>query len=286
MGPSGRARAAGGPPIACPKRRCLQQQRGAMAMTRVSDRPVPKVSAGSLLAASAWIVVAVCSAQCLAAQGPGEKAQTAAHEKPKPKKEQFGYQWKSLFDGKTLKGWKVPKFGGDGEVKVESGEIVLGMGDPMTGITWAGDFPRMNYEVTLEGKRTKGIDFFCSTTFPVGKDPCSFIVGGWAGTVVGLSCVDWYDASDNATSRFMAFKDNQWYKIRIRVSDKKIECWIDDEKMVDLVYKNHKISIRDEMELCRPFGIATWCTEGRIRNIRVRRLRPEEVAEIPERPEQ
>jgi len=190
-----------------------------------------------------------------------------------------------MFDGKTLKGWKVPRFGGDGEVAVKDGTIVLGMGDPMTGITWTGGLLQNNYEVQLEAKRTQGIDFFATTTFPIGKDSCSFVVGGWAGTVVGLSCVDYYDASDNITSKFMAFKDDQWYAIRIRVSDKKVECWIDDEKMVDLLREGHKFDIRMEVDLCRPFGIATYCTEGVLRNIRVRQLKPEEVAKIAEEAE-
>jgi hypothetical protein len=55
--------------------------------------------------------------------------------------------------------------------------------------------------------------------------------------------------------------------------------------MVDLVHTERKISIRDEVDLCRPFGIATWCTEGRVRNLRIRRLTPEEVKEIPDKPE-
>jgi hypothetical protein len=209
-----------------------------------------------------------------AAEAPAgaEKSEKSAKEDP--------YAWKSMFDGKTLKGWKVPVFGGDGEVAVKEGAIVLGMGDPMTGVTWAGKLPRDNYEVTLEAKRTEGIDFFATTTFPIGKEPCSFVVGGWAGTVVGLSCVDYYDASDNITSQFMAFKDNQWYRVRIRVSKPKVECWIDDEKMVDLVREGHKFGIRDEVDLCRPFGVSTYMTEGVLRKIRIRRLKPEEVAEI------
>ncbi len=213
-----------------------------------------------------------------AAEPGAKEAPLKVKEKPATKKDPFA--WKTMFDGKTLKGWKVPKFGGDGEVTVKDGTIILGMGDPMTGITWAGELPRDNYEVTLEGKRTKGYDFFCTTTFPVGKDPCSFVVGGWAGTVVGLSCVDWYDASDNITSGFMSFEDNKWYKVRIRVSEKKIECWIDDDQKVDLPRKGHKFSIRDEVDLCRPFGICTWMTEGVVRNVKIRKLKPEEVAAI------
>ena len=37
---------------------------------------------------------------------------------------------------------------------------------------------------------------------------------------LGLSNVDFYDASDNITTQFMAFDDNKWYKFRIRVSDR------------------------------------------------------------------
>ena len=39
-------------------------------------------------------------------------------------------------DGKTLAGWKSTEFGGEGEVSVVDGAIVLEMGNNMTGITW------------------------------------------------------------------------------------------------------------------------------------------------------
>jgi hypothetical protein len=215
-----------------------------------------------------------------------QKAEKAAKTAERPAKKKDPFAWRKMFDGKTLKDWKVPVFGGDGEVTVKKGTVILGMGDPMTGITYTGELPRDNYEVTLEAMRTQGYDFFATTTFPVGKDPCSFVVGGWAGTVVGLSCVDYYDASDNITSQFKMFKDKQWYKIRIRVSTTKVECWIDKEKMVDLVRGNHKFGIRDEVDLCRPFGISSYITEGVLRNLRIRRLKPDEVAAIAKEAEQ
>src|SRR5438552_16448973 len=60
--------------------------------------------------------------------------------------------WTSLFNGKSLAGWKEANFGGEGEVHVEGGAIVMEQGNDMTGVTFAGkDFPRMDYEVTLEG---------------------------------------------------------------------------------------------------------------------------------------
>jgi len=184
------------------------------------------------------------------------------------------FAWKDLFDGKTFKGWKAPHFGAEGEVYVKDGAAVMETGSSMTGITYTGKVPRDNYEISLEGKRLAGSDFFCTTTFPVGKDPCTLVVGGWGGTVVGLSSVDFYDASDNSTSSFREFKDNQWYRFRIRVTPQKIQCWIDDDQVVDQERKGHKFSIRDEVELCKPLGISTWETTGAVRNIRIRQLKP------------
>lgn len=192
-------------------------------------------------------------------------------------KAQDKYQWKPLFDGKTLKGWKVPDFGGQGKVEVKDGAILIAMGDSMSGITYTGEVPKIDYEIALEAKRTQGNDFFATTTFPVGDTHASFVVGGWGGTVVGISSIDHFDASENPTTKFLSFKDNQWYKLRIRVTQQKIECWIDDEQMVDFETKDHKISIRIECDLCRPLGIATWCTGAAVRNIRLRQLTPEEA---------
>jgi hypothetical protein len=184
---------------------------------------------------------------------------------------------KALFDGKSLTGWKATNFGGEGDVEVKDGTIVMEQGADMTGITFAGaDLPKMDYELTLEGKRLKGNDFFCTTTFPVGDSHCSLVVGGWAGSVVGLSSIDGKDASENATKKLLGFKLGQWYRIRIRVTQDRIAAWIDDKPVVDAIIKGKKISIRAECELCKPLGIATWRTTGAVRDIRVRSLTDDE----------
>ena len=180
---------------------------------------------------------------------------------------------KPLFDGKTLGGWKETNFGGEAEVEVEDGAFRLGLGEPMTGITFAGkDFPKQNFEVRFEAKRLLGNDFFCTTTFPVGDTHCSLVVGGWAGTVVGLSNIDGKDASENATKSIRNFKKDQWYQVRIRVTEKKIRAWIDADQVVDAELAGKKISIRPECDLCRPFGIATWRTASAIRKVELRTL--------------
>ncbi len=74
----------------------------------------------------------------------------------------------SLFDGQSLGDWEKTDFFGQGEVSVKNQTIVLHEGQDMTGITWAGELLRMNYELQLEAKRVSGSDFFCGLTVPVG----------------------------------------------------------------------------------------------------------------------
>ncbi|MBE3087056.1 MAG: hypothetical protein IMZ64_12665, partial [Bacteroidetes bacterium] len=127
-----------------------------------------------------------------------------------------------LFDGKSLQGWEITNFGPQGPVYVSGGEIILGAGDGCTGIPWKGDFPTSDYEVTLDAMRVNGNDFFCGMTFPVGKDPCSLIIGGWGGTTVGLSSINGIDASENSTTTLMKFEKEHWYHIYLCVTETQI----------------------------------------------------------------
>jgi hypothetical protein len=192
--------------------------------------------------------------------------------------------WRKLFDGKTLEGWKACDFYGAGKVHVKDGALVMEKGKLMTGVTFSkGGFPKMDYEVTLEGKKVAGDDFFCTTTFPVGDSFCSLVVGGWSGTVVGLSSVDFMDASMNETRKDKEFEAGRWYRVRIRVSQKRIEAWIDREQVVDLDTTDRRLSIRTECNACRPFGIATYETTGAVRDVRVRSLTDAEKKALAEK---
>ena len=176
-----------------------------------------------------------------------------------------------LFNGKTLDGWEITNFGPQGPVYVSGNEIILGMGEGCTGITWEKAFPRTGYEVSLDAMRIAGNDFFCGITFPVGKNPCTLIIGGWGGTTVGLSSIDGKDASKNETTTLHNFDKNRWYHIRLLVTDEFIKSWIDSTKVIDFTPGNKKLSIRPEVELSRPFGIASWNTTAAIRNIHLQR---------------
>jgi hypothetical protein len=183
----------------------------------------------------------------------------------------------NLFDGRTLGQWKKTAFGGEGDVEVSDGRIVIDAGNPLSGIHWTGQHPRMNYELTLEAMRVSGSDFFCGLTFPVGNDSCSFICGGWGGGVVGLSSLDGSDASENETTKYQEFESGRWYKIRLRVTDGKIGAWIDNMQMVDVDTADKRISVRIEVDLSRPLGVATYNTAAALRNVKLTRL-PEQQA--------
>jgi hypothetical protein len=178
----------------------------------------------------------------------------------------------SLFNGETLDGWKITQYGTEGPVLVSDGKLVLNYGDGCTGVTWEKDFPKVNYEVTLEARKTVGNDFFCGITFPVNDEFCSLIVGGWGGPVVGLSSIDGLDAGDNETKILKKFEKDTWYNIKLQVNSEKITVWIDDEKMIDFSYSGRRLSLRAEVELSKPFGLFTWQTTGEIRKIRMQRL--------------
>jgi hypothetical protein len=181
--------------------------------------------------------------------------------------------WQPLFDGKTLTNWQPSKFSGEGAVKAENGQIVLETGRSLTGITWSGpELPTTNYELALQAMRVEGSDFFAGITFPVDDSFCSLILGGWGGSVIGLSSINSEDASQNATSQSRDFESGRWYNVRIRVTPAKIEVWLDDQQIINQDLKGNRITIRIEMEPSRPLGIASWKTKAALRDIRLRRL--------------
>ncbi len=188
--------------------------------------------------------------------------------------------WTLLLDGSSLAGWRVLDefdFSGHGPVTVEDGAVILEAGEPMTGIAWTGqgrdvDLPRDGYELRLEAKRLEGSDFYCGLTFPVAEQQCTLIVGGWGGSVVGLSNVDDLNASENETTTGIDVEDDRWYAIRLRVTAASIEVWIDDERVIELDRPGRRFDIWIQQEPAKPLGVVTYFTKAAIRNVRVRRV--------------
>jgi acyl-CoA thioesterase-1 len=204
------------------------------------------------------VVAAISEALGIAA--PSAAAKPAADE-----------GWQPMFDGKSLAGWKVTDFAGHGEVRVENNAIRMEAGSALTGVTIATKPPTMNFEIAYEAMKISGSDFFASLTFPFDKTHCTYVLGGWGGAVLGISSIDGADASENETTKFLKFDNNRWYRVRVRVTPGRIQGWLDDEQLVNLETKDHKISMRSgEIEENVPLGLATWQTTGLVRNLRWR----------------
>lgn len=180
--------------------------------------------------------------------------------------------WIPLFDGQSLKGWNETPFRGRGKVSVQDGTISIGKGH-LTGITWAGEFPKSNYEIRFEAARIDGSDFFAGITFPVNDSFCSWINGGWGGSVVGLSSLDGNDASENDTSTVRDFEKGRWYAFRLAVTGVRIQGWIDGRLIIDADIRGRDVSLRPgEIDLSTPLGFATYSTVAALRKIEYRPL--------------
>lgn len=182
-------------------------------------------------------------------------------------------EWRALFDGKSLAGWRVNDFYKPGAVEVKDGQLILGSGNCLTGVSYTNTLPKTDYEVTLEAKKTSGHDFFCGLTVLVQDSYCSLIVGGWGGSLVGISCIDRMNASENETTSSKTFEMDHWYRIRFRVTTQRLEAWIDDEKVVNVLLAGKTISMRPgEIESAAPFGIASYETTAVIREFKIRNV--------------
>lgn len=186
--------------------------------------------------------------------------------------------WKPMLTKELREKWNNTNFGGEGKIEWKENEVLLDFGFPMTGLNFTGEFPTDGFEIEMEANRLDGSDFLCGLTFPVGKGFCSYIGGGWGGTLVGLSCVDYNDAANNSTTQFFDFQNKKWYKFRVRVDAKNITCWIDDKEICKQEREGHEFQVRSEVNASRPMGIAVYQSRVSVRNLRYRVLEDDEKA--------
>jgi hypothetical protein len=187
-----------------------------------------------------------------------------------------------LFDGKSLDDWEERDAGGSGSVELRDDVMVIGTGESITGVVYKkkDKLPATNYELSLETQRLDGLDFFCGLTFPVGdlKTCMTLVLGGWGGSVTGLSSIDGLDASENSTGHYRRFDDKKWYRIKVRVTPENVSVWSNDEKIIDCDIAGKKVGLRaGPIEDYAPLSVTTYQTTGAIRNMRVKTLPPKEA---------
>lgn len=168
--------------------------------------------------------------------------------------------------------WTSAAFDYSGAVDITDSLVTLNRGGYLTGITWTGPVPRMNYEINLDTKRLEGLDFFCGLTFPFGDSHSSLIIGGWGGYTTGISSINGIDASENGTANAILFEENTWYHIRLQVSPQHIQAWVDDRKIVDLDTTGKIIGLRRDVDASIPLSLMTYNTTGAMKNMTLMRF--------------
>lgn len=170
--------------------------------------------------------------------------------------------------------WKPAEIEKCGAAKVAANEAVLDAGEPITGLRfehWQKEsLPLQDYTITCEAMRVEGRDFFAAITFPVRSIDtcCTFVAGGWGGALTGISSIDGMDAADNETRSEQKFANGKWHRLKIEVRADKLTAWIDDRLVLGASIQNRRLSLRPgDIEKCAPFGLATYATKGRVRNL-------------------
>ena len=172
-----------------------------------------------------------------------------------------------LFNGKDLSGWKnAYSDAGGGAVKaLSNGVVECGIGDPLSGLVYTNTPPTMNYELSLEGMRTEGSDFFIALTIPVTTNCCTVVIGGWGGSLCGISSVDYLDASENQWSESKNLENNRWYRLRVRVTPGVLQVFLNDTLYGARVEygESSRLSLRfGDIDKTKPLGLATYCTRA------------------------
>jgi hypothetical protein len=178
-----------------------------------------------------------------------------------------------LFDGSSLGQFVSTDFGGQGEVTVHDGRLQLGIGNPLTGVTWTGPLPPREYELEVTSRREDGSDFFCGLTFPVGDSHLTLVLGGWGGSVCGLSSLNGLDAAHNDTRRTRYFAPGRDYTASVCVTRERVVVTLDAERFLDVELAGRECGLRPEVLLSRPLGLASFLTVASVRSCRWRELK-------------
>lgn len=160
--------------------------------------------------------------------------------------------WVSLFDGKTLEGW-IQK-NGTAIYRVEEGAIVgkTTKGSPNSFLCTMkeyGDF-ELEFEVKLinnelnsgvqirsQTKEAKGNQKFGRVNGPQVEIEASGSKGAESGYIYCEACGGWMTPNEKRKPR-KVFKDGEWNKYRIVARGARIQTWINDEAVEDLMDEN------------------------------------------------
>lgn len=187
-------------------------------------------------------------------------------------------EWKMLFDGSSLQGWK--RLGGQADYRAEAGAIV-GSSRPQTANSFLctertyGDFI-LELELKVDPSLNSGVQIRSNSLpnyhdghvfgYQVEIDPSN---RAYSGGVYDEARRGWLDDLKQNEPAGKAFSINEWNKYRIKAAGDSVRTWVNDVPAADLV---------DSMTLSGFFGLQVHSTRSeqplkiRWRNIRIKEL--------------
>lgn len=160
-----------------------------------------------------------------------------------------GEDWKVLFNGKNLEGWKIRS--GKATYRVEEGAVVgtTAAGSPNTFLISDDEFAdfELRFEVRLDDNElNSGVQIrsklregeyqgrVYGPQVEIEASP------GQAGFIYGEAAGGWQspepESTDPKVNQHRYFKNHEWNQFRVRAVGRKIETWINDHKVADLLY--------------------------------------------------
>jgi len=164
----------------------------------------------------------------------------------------------------------------------KAGVLVLGKGEMMTLVRYEGKHPLLltDYEISWQGMRVDGHDFFASLTFPFGSEKTcgTFVTGGWGGWTTGITALGHQYANENDTTGSTEFVTGRWYDFTLQVTKDCLRGVIDGKEQFKVAVQGRPVTMHSsEIQKCMPLGFASYDTKGAIRNVRIRPLKPGEL---------
>lgn len=168
------------------------------------------------------------------------------------------------------------------EEAAKAGVLILGKGEMMTLVRYEGKRPLLltDYEISWQGMRVEGRDFFASMTFPFGSEKtcATFVTGGWGGWTTGITALGHQYANENDTTGSTEFVTGRWYDFTLQVTKECLRGLIDGKEQFKVAVQGRAVSMHSsEITKCMPLGFASYDTKGAIRNVRIRPLKPGEL---------
>lgn len=192
-------------------------------------------------------------------------------------------EWVSLFDGKTLSGWKQRN--GTAKYVAEKGTIVgtTNEGSPNSFLCTTknyGDF-ELTFEVKVDNALNSGVQIRSASkkdfkNYRVHGPQVEIATNGTAGFIYGEALgTGWLSDKAKVDKKTKAFKNGKWNKYRVLAVGKSIKTWVNGEPVADLV--DDKSKMRSGFIGLQVHGIrkGTGPYQVRWRNIKLRTIEKE-----------